>query len=229
MTFHIESFTHQPFNIHSYLVWSEAQPECLMINAGREVAPIVAFCEAHHLKLHHIFHTHGFLEFLEGQPLLRDYYDLTAYMSPMDEFWLAHLDTQATILGVNTPPMAFVEQQVNDGETIMVGDIEVRVIHTPGNSPGGMSYYLPQLSAVFTGDTCYRGYLGATDVPHGNAELLQTSVQTRLWTLPEDTQLLPGRGLTTTVAAEKSHNTLQCVAYGKPLPELMASHPVETV
>lgn len=223
MTIHIKSFLNEPFDVYHYVIWKEGQPEALMVNAGRDIEPVVALCQAENLELNHILHTHGFLEFLEGQPPLRDYYDLTAYMSPLDEFWLAHLDTQATILGVDAPPMAFVEQQVNALETLDVAGIQVKVIHTPGNSPGGMSYYLPEANTVFTGDTCYAGQLGATDVPHGDKDTLITTVKEKILTLPDETRIFPGRGPSTTVGAEKQQNSLECVLYGQPLPAVSCS------
>ena len=203
----VEIFTHAPFEINSYAVWDEDQRRAVLIDCGRDMASVLAFLTAHRLDCRDVFQTHGFLEFLEGQPALRDALDVSAYMSPLDEFWLAHLDTQALMLSVEAPPQAFIDQQLLDNDVIPCGPIRVNVLHTPGNTPGGLSYYLPGVHGVFVGDLLYAGELGSTDVPYGDTAQMTASVRERIFSLPDDTVIYPGRGPITTVGWEKHNNS----------------------
>ncbi|MBK8190551.1 MAG: MBL fold metallo-hydrolase [Vampirovibrionales bacterium] len=205
----VEIFTHEPFQINSYLIWDEERRCSALVDCGRDIAQIMTFIKAHDLVCQDVFQTHGFLEFLEGQPALRDQLDLSAYMSPQDEFWLAHLDTQAIMLSVDHPPQAFIDQQALDGDSFSIGSIRVNVLHTPGNTPGGLSYYMPGVNGVFVGDLLYAGDLGPTDVPYGDTAQMTASVRERILTLPDDTVIYPGRGPITTVGWEKKGNSFK--------------------
>ncbi len=210
---HVQTFTHEPFRVHSHLVWDDETAKAVLIDVGRDYQAIVDFVCEHELALEDVFHTHGFLEFLEGQPELRDELDIVAHMNPLDEFWLAHLHTQATILNVESVPLAFIDQQVLPGDVFDYGSFEVQAIETPGNSPGGLSYYVPQAQAVFVGDVLYAGRIGPTDIPHGNTDLLVRMIRERIFTLPDETTIYPGRGPATTVAHEKRFNSLETRPY----------------
>jgi len=97
---------------------------------------------------------------------------------------------------------------VKDGDTITVGNVSLQVIHTPGHSPGGMSLYIKGF--VFTGDTLFVESVGRTDLQGSSASQMFRSIKEKLFTLPDDTQVLPGhnygRTSTSTIGHEKSSN-----------------------
>jgi len=97
---------------------------------------------------------------------------------------------------------------VQDGQTISVGNIELKVIHTPGHSPGGICLYTP--GYVFTGDTLFVEAVGRTDLPGASWQTMYDSIKTKIFTLPDDTVVMPGhnygRTPTSTVGHEKKHN-----------------------
>jgi hydroxyacylglutathione hydrolase len=97
---------------------------------------------------------------------------------------------------------------VKDGAIISTGNIELKVIHTPGHSPGGICLYTP--GYVFTGDTLFVEAVGRTDLPGGSWQIMYNSIQTKLFTLPDDTKVMPGhnygRTPTSTIGHEKKHN-----------------------
>lgn len=212
---HIETFCHAPFNVNSYVVWDEATRHATLIDIGRNVPAVLAYLESHTLTCENVLHTHAFLECLEGQPELRETHEVVCHMSPMDEFWLAHLDTQATVLNVEQVPMAFVDQQVMDGDTIGSGSLTFTVMETPGNTPGSVSYYLPQANAIFVGDVLFKDRVGPVDIPHGNLARLKETIETRLFAaLPAETTVYPSRGPATTLGAEQQTNTFEPIRYG---------------
>lgn len=216
MSMTIHTFTHEPFAVNTYLLENPTTKAGFLVDMGRDVQPIIDYIEQNSLEVEDLLHTHAFLEFLEGQPAFREQQDILAHMSPMDEFWLAHVDTQATILNVEDIPQAFVDQQVFPGESQKIAGLDVQSISTPGNSPGGTSYYVAEAGVVFTGDVLYKGAIGPVDIPHGKVEQLIESIQTKLFTLPDETIVYPGRGPQTTIGAEKASNPLTPIKYGTP-------------
>ncbi len=97
---------------------------------------------------------------------------------------------------------------VKDGDTIDIGNISLKVIHTPGHSPGGMALYTRGI--VFTGDTLFVEAVGRTDLPGGSWQVMYKSIQEKLFTLPDDTKVMPGhnygRTPTSTIGHEKMYN-----------------------
>jgi hydroxyacylglutathione hydrolase len=94
---------------------------------------------------------------------------------------------------------------LEDGDSIDVGDITFKVLHTPGHSPGGIC--LAGYGVVFSGDTLFNMSIGRTDGPGGNYNLLISSIKNKLLNLPGETVVLPGHGPKTTIGWEKQHNT----------------------
>lgn len=218
LSIQIHTFTHSPFQINSYVIERKDTQQAILVDIGRDADPILNLLNEKQLQFDDLLHTHAFIEYMEGQPALREQLDFLAYMSPMDEFWLAHFDTQAGILNVDIIPQAYIDQQVLPEDVFTLADLEMRVLSTPGNTPGGTCYYFPQLNAVFTGDTLYARAIGPTDIPYGNEDKLWESIQNELFTLPEDTVVYPGRGPSSTlgeIKAAHQQTPFTSIAYGK--------------
>jgi glyoxylase-like metal-dependent hydrolase (beta-lactamase superfamily II) len=105
---------------------------------------------------------------------------------------------------VNESPMPDVE--LEDGQTLEVGTLRFRVLHTPGHSPGGVTFYLEEEGVAFDGDVLFQMGVGRTDLPGGDWDTLVRSIREVLFTLPDDTVLYSGHGPKTTVGREKRSN-----------------------
>jgi glyoxylase-like metal-dependent hydrolase (beta-lactamase superfamily II) len=108
-------------------------------------------------------------------------------------------------------PVTFVDiagsvRNVATGASISVGGHELRVIETPGHTPGSLLYLFESAGVAFCGDTILKGGVGGSNLPFGDEGRLFTSIRDRILTLPDDTALLPAHGPPTTVAAEKAGN-----------------------
>jgi glyoxylase-like metal-dependent hydrolase (beta-lactamase superfamily II) len=97
------------------------------------------------------------------------------------------------------------DKELADGDVLRAGGIELRVLHTPGHSPGSSCLYAPQLDTVFTGDTLFQGGPGATGRSFSSFDTIIESIRGRLLTLPGDTTVRTGHGDSTTVGAEAPH------------------------
>ena len=95
---------------------------------------------------------------------------------------------------------------VDDKSILTLGKEEIKVISTPGHSPGGVCYYIPSAGMVITGDTLFAGSIGRVDLPGGNGTALLNSVRDKLMSLPPSTIVYPGHGPATTISREEHTN-----------------------
>jgi len=95
---------------------------------------------------------------------------------------------------------------IDEGTVIRLGEEELFVLFTPGHSPGHVSFYSRDHKFIISGDVLFEGSVGRTDLPGGNFEILEESIKSKLYTLPEDTIVHPGHGNSTTVGDEKKSN-----------------------
>ena len=105
-------------------------------------------------------------------------------------------------------PVCAPGEALADGAVVMFGSCHIRVMATPGHTPGGVSLYIPDWpdgSLVLTGDTLFRGSVGRTDLPGGNPAALVESVR-KLLTLPDEVRVYPGHGPSSTIGYERMHN-----------------------
>ncbi len=84
------------------------------------------------------------------------------------------------------------------------GDLTLKVLHTPGHTPGGISFWMP--GYLFCGDLIFQGSIGRTDLRGGSLQVLLRAIKGKVWDLPDETRILPGHGTRTTLGEEKRHN-----------------------
>ena len=99
-----------------------------------------------------------------------------------------------------------IDRFISASTTLNLGNERIEVIETPGHSPGGVCYYVPESSFILTGDTLFQGSIGRTDLPGGNHNTLLRSISTGLFNLPDNTVVYPGHGPATTIGKEKRTN-----------------------
>ena len=111
-----------------------------------------------------------------------------------------------TWLGHEVPPAPRPDAFPTDGQDLEIAGVTLRVIHTPGHTPGSLCLYAADAHLLFSGDTLFRESIGRTDLPGGDTDADPASISERLYTLPEDTRVLPGHMQETTIAHERAHN-----------------------
>jgi glyoxylase-like metal-dependent hydrolase (beta-lactamase superfamily II) len=112
----------------------------------------------------------------------------------------------ALFFGFQPPPIPAEVARLAAGQEIGVGELTLRVLHTPGHSPGHVTFYAPAEGALFDGDVLFAGGIGRTDLPGGSFEVLMRSIGEQLMTLPDDTAVYPGHGPATTIGHERRSN-----------------------
>ena len=123
-----------------------------------------------------------------------------------DDFWISQLPAQGKMFGF--PPLeAFTpDRWLDDGDTVMVGEQALEVIHCPGHTPGHVVFFHLGERLAFVGDVLFAGSIGRTDFPRGNHADLITSIKSRLFPLGDDIAFVPGHGPMSTFGEERLHN-----------------------
>ncbi|MEU5962465.1 MBL fold metallo-hydrolase [Micromonospora parva] len=166
--------------------------ECVVLDAPHDVAAILALVGDRQVRA--ILATHAHDDHVRVAPELAEATGAPVLLHAADRvLW--------DMVHPHLPPNG----ELHDGQSIEVGGTTLRVLHTPGHSPGACSFHAPELGAVFTGDTLFAGGPGATGRSYSDFDTIVRSIRTRLLTLPPETVVHTGHGDDTTIGAEAPH------------------------
>ena len=193
--------------VFAYLVGDEETGEALVIDPAADTTRIASLAEKNNLTIKYIVNTHGHVDHIAGNRDMQERTGARIIIHAADADML--VSTPALYLrmfGAKASPPADIT--VREGDTIAVGKVALRVLDTPGHSPGSMCLLGDGL--VFTGDTLFVGAIGRTDLPGGSWNVMARSLREKLAVLPDDTKVLPGHNYgpapTSTIGYEKRHN-----------------------
>ncbi|MBR5685803.1 MAG: MBL fold metallo-hydrolase [Muribaculaceae bacterium] len=203
--------TVNPFGENMYILWDETTRDAVVVDPGMmrdaEREMVTNFIEGQQLNVKHILLTHLHLDHVTGARWLADKTGAEVCGSPLDAPLGLELKRQVEEfhLKVECEPLTL-DRELNDGDTIPLGDETIQVLHLPGHSPGGLAFYLPQSALLISGDTIFNGSVGRTDLMGGDMAQLINSIREKILPLPDETVIASGHGPTTTVADEKRCN-----------------------
>ncbi|HEV8663046.1 MAG TPA: MBL fold metallo-hydrolase [Candidatus Methylomirabilis sp.] len=200
----VHAFTVGPLESNSYLVVDEAAREAALLDPGMESEPVADVLAREHLTVTSIINTHGHFDHVFGNAYFKAKTGAPLLMHRADLDLVKRLEEQSLYFGFRATPSPSPDRFLEEGDEVRVGGIRLRVLHTPGHSPGGIC--LVTDGAAFVGDTLFAGSIGRTDLPGGSAEELLTSIREKLLALPDETVLYPGHGPATTIGHERRHN-----------------------
>lgn len=204
----VESIESSPFNENTYVAYREGQADCVVFDPGMEPNKILAFLEKNSLTPVAIYNTHGHSDHIAGNESMKERWpDIPLIIGHGDAEKLT--DPQLNLSGPFGLPMVSppADELVREGDKVQYAGIELDVAETPGHSVGHVVFiYRNSPVVVFGGDVLFAGSVGRTDFPDGSHADLVKSIHEKLFTLPEDTVVLPGHGFDTTVGAEISGN-----------------------
>ncbi|MBY9076202.1 MBL fold metallo-hydrolase [Nocardioides sp. WL0053] len=215
----IAGFPAGPWGTNCYVVATGPGQECVVVDPGKDAADGVAgVVREHNLKPVSVLVTHGHIDHMWCVAPVSGTYDATAYIHPADRHLLSDpmagmsRETAGMLLGGK---YEFAEpdevSELGDGQTLELAGLEFLVDHTPGHTPGSVTFRTPYdeqdvAEIMFSGDLLFAGSIGRTDLPGGDHPTMLRSLATKVLPLRDDIVVLPGHGEQTSIARERATN-----------------------
>jgi glyoxylase-like metal-dependent hydrolase (beta-lactamase superfamily II) len=195
------------FRENCWVVGSRQRGEAIVIDPGDEPEEILALARDMGVRITRVVGSHAHLDHIM---VAREIIHATGarFLLHQADVPIAESMPQSARawLGREVEPAPAPDAFPNDGDDLEVAGVSLTVLHTPGHTPGSLSLYAREARLLFSGDTLFRESIGRVDLPGGDFEQIARSITQRLYTLPEDTRVLPGHMQETTIGYEREHN-----------------------
>lgn len=192
------------FAENCYLLADRSRREAVIIDPGEEPTLFLAELDTRAFSLAAIWLTHAHIDHVMGVKAVKEATGAPIFLHPADRALYDALPSQGEWMGVKLEPPPPPDRELQAGETLAVGQFVFEVRHTPGHSPGSVSFVGHRV--IFGGDVLFSGSIGRTDLPGGDFGTLIASIQTSFLSLPDSTTVLSGHGPETTIGIERMTN-----------------------
>lgn len=206
----IKRFEFNMFPVNCYVL-SDETGEAAIIDAGcyyaDEQQVLKKYIQDNKLTLKLLLNTHLHLDHIFGNAFIVREFGVQPQACKDDEFLLPHTAEHCRMFGfeLNETPSPL-GGYINDNDTLRFGNVQLKAIHVPGHSPGGIAFYCKESACLFSGDVLFQGSIGRADLEGGDFNQLRRSIIERLFVLPDETVVYPGHGDSTTIGNEKMDN-----------------------
>lgn len=205
----IKSFTFNPFQENMYVVYNELN-NAILFDPGcystSEQAVLSEFISSNGLKPIRLINTHCHIDHVLGNPFVFKTYHLLPEFHEQELSLLHAVESYGRMWGVNSElqpePISF----LNENDKVILDNDEFEILFTPGHSPASLCFINHSNKWIIGGDVLFYQSIGRTDLPGGNHQTLIKSIKTKLFVLPDDYQVFPGHGPSTTIGFEKLNN-----------------------
>ena len=205
----VQSFTFNPVQENTYVLYNE-KGDCCIIDPGcyfaSEEQALTDFIEQNNLTPILLLNTHCHLDHIFGNRFVHRKYNLLLHLHPEEKQVLDFGPAAGQLWQLPFDNYDGELVFIHEGDTIRIGEDVLHVLFTPGHSPGSVSFYDKEAKFMISGDVLFQGSVGRTDLPGGDFTVLEESILTKLYTLPEDTIVYSGHGGSTTIGDEMKTN-----------------------
>ncbi len=205
----IKAFVFSPIQENTYLLYNESN-QCIIIDPGcyfpEEKDELSALITQSELKPQMLLNTHCHLDHVFGNKFIAETYGLTLQLHEKEKAMLDFAPASGLIYDMPFDNYAGEFIYLKEGDTIVLGDDELRVIEAPGHSPGHICFYCAKQNFIISGDVLFNRSIGRTDLPGGNHQILLDNIREKLFVLPGETVVYSGHGPVTTIGEEKLYN-----------------------
>lgn len=203
----LEIFSPGPYATNCMIVHSPGHAGCWIVDAGFEPERMIEKVRSLNLVPEALILTHAHVDHIAGVgKVVRAFPKLPVWIHEAERDWLNDPELNLSTYTGQPTTAPGPDRVLTDGESLALGPSTWTVLHTPGHSPGGITLWCPAARVALVGDALFAGSIGRTDFPGCSFELLERSIRTKLYTLPEDTKVYPGHGPPTTIGREKKTN-----------------------
>ncbi|MBI4472430.1 MAG: MBL fold metallo-hydrolase [Acidobacteria bacterium] len=203
----IETFPVGLLQCNCTILGDETTREAIVIDPGDNYEEILKRLAKHGLTVKQVVCTHTHIDHVGAIAELQERSNTPASIHEADLFLYEKLDVQAQWIGIRTPKRVTIDRFVRDGDAVACTGVELGVIHTPGHTPGSISFHLAgDRNILFTGDTLFEQSIGRTDLWGGSFPEIIRSINEKLLTFDDETLVISGHGRSTTIGRERRYN-----------------------
>jgi glyoxylase-like metal-dependent hydrolase (beta-lactamase superfamily II) len=193
-----------PMDNNTYLIMDEATKEAALVDPSFDSEAILPDIRANGYMLRYILNTHAHFDHILGNAYFAAETGAPIALHRADLDLLHRLPEQGRMFSIPVTPSPEPTIFLEDDTTLMLGETPIQVLFTPGHAPGHVTFLIHDTALV--GDCLFQGSIGRTDLSGGSLSTLMHSIRTRLLSLPDETQVLPGHGELTTIGIERESN-----------------------
>ncbi len=193
-----------PLQVNCYILADQKTKEAVVIDPGDDADDILKIIREKGFTVKSIVNTHAHFDHVGANKALKDATGAELLLHEADAPVLAMASRQSRSFGLNPVVSPPADRYLKHGDVVTAGEVSLKVLHTPGHSPGGIS--LLEQGIVFTGDSLFAGSIGRTDLPGGDLLTLLRSIKSNLMVLPDETKVFPGHGPASTIGEERREN-----------------------
>lgn len=199
-----DSFPAGPLQCNCSIVGDPISKRCIVIDPGGDPDRIMAFVDEHEMQVVAIVHTHAHLDHILASAEIKARTGAPLYLHQADMFLWNSLEDQCARFGLPYTPTPEPDGWLNDESLLdCCGGV---AIHTPGHTPGSISFWFDDHDLLVAGDTLFQMGIGRTDLPGGSFDAIETSIKDKLFKLADDALVVTGHGPSTSLAFEKQAN-----------------------
>lgn len=203
----LAAFTLGPYQTNCYVVSVPGDPGCWIVDASFDPEPLIDHIRSQALIPQLLLLTHAHVDHIAGVTAVRRAFpDLPICIHPAEEAWLSDPLLNLSQLGGFPVTAPGPDRLLEHGQRLHLAGTTWNILHTPGHSPGGVTFVHEPSRTAIVGDALFAGSIGRTDFPGSDHETLIRSIRTRLFALPPETRIYPGHGPPTTIGRERSVN-----------------------
>ncbi len=208
MTAHIirKTFSVPPLGCNCSIIGDSVTKRALVVDPGGAPDRILRDVAQLGLTVVSVLHTHAHFDHFLASGDIQKATGAALCLHPADRPLWEMLEVQCRMFGVPYVPAPLPEYWLTDEEKLPLGGVEGVALHTPGHTPGSMSFYFPEARLLLAGDTLFRGGIGRTDLWGGDFDAIERSIRDRLYRLDDATVVVTGHGPETEIGWEKETN-----------------------
>ncbi len=194
------------FMTNCYIVGDDSTKEAVVIDPGGEAEKILREVEKMGVTVTAVVNTHAHVDHIGALRDVKDALGVSVMLHPGELPVLKSASRMARLFGVTIDDPPEPDRLLKEGDEIAVGGMSLKVLETPGHSPGGISLVTSDGKVCFAGDSLFAGSIGRTDLPGGDYNTLIQSIKSKLIPLGDDVKVFTGHGPATTIGTERRYN-----------------------